>query len=477
MLKCEKCNREFCDEEVFLIDGEWMCAECAEEAGYARCQDCGEWFVAEDGYEYEGEPLCESCFNDSYAVCEDCGEVIHCDDAVAIYNRRHNVDRWVCDNCADSYPECIDCGDRFLEEAGCYDNRWWSEQFLCESCYEWNGWATCEDCGCFTQEAEEGDDGYWYCPDCIDSHRRDDEFTTHLDDEPDYDDGSAIHPYHFKPGAIIRRRMNELVTELTFGCELEVDGDYSLSSKARPTAQAIRDLTDRVYCKHDGSLNSGFEIVSHPGTLAHHMYELPWKGICSKAAKAGFRSHDAGTCGLHIHVGRAGLGSNEEERNRTIRKIVVLMNRYWDEISRFTRRTTSQLDNWAEVNYIRGYRLDADIDDRWAADRIPISNDHDHRYHAINCENEATIEFRVFRGTLKRDTIIASIQLCWNICHYAMTHDWDEIQHGTWLEMAAYKHWNELDAYLAVRGLGPVLPQTQHTNRTPSFGGTDGING
>ena len=228
--------------------------------------------------------------------------------------------------------------------------------------------------------------------------------------------------------------------------------------------------------KHDGSLSCGFEIVTHPGTLAHHMYEMPYRHIFSKCLKAGFRSHDVNSCGLHIHVGRTGLGSNEEERERTIRKVVVLMNRYWDEITRFTRRTDSQLSNWAAKNYISGYRLDATITDAWAESRIPICNTHDDRYVAINCENEATIEFRVFRGTLKRDTVIASIQLCWNICKYAMSHSWDEIQHSVWLDVAQYKHWNELDAYLAIRGLAPSAPLPQNTRRTPDFGGPDGIN-
>ena len=58
-----------------------------------------------------------------------------------------------------------------------------------------------------------------------------------------------------------------------------------------------------------------------------------------------------------------------------------------------------------------------------------------------------------------------------------MTHDWDEIQHSTWLDVAQYKHWNELDGYLALRGLAPACPAAQNTNRSPSFGGPDGIDG
>ena len=457
MAICSKCGREFADDDLFEIDDELMCEECAEAAGYARCQDCGEWFLAEEGYEFEGEPLCESCYEYDYFTCEDCGDVFRNEDIVEIHGR-NGTWGFVCQDCADNdYCRCMDCGEYFISRAGYTDT---NGDFLCEDCYTWHDWGTCEDCGCFSRDLAEGEDDCYYCPCCIDDHNRRD----------------VIHRYGFKPEAVIRKRMNELDTEFTFGVEDEVDGrDWGLSERAEPTAEEIADLTDRVYMKHDGSLNTGFEIVSHPGTLAHHLYEMPGKGICSKALKAGFRSHDAGTCGLHIHVGRAGLGNSAEERDITIRKVIVIVNRYWDELARFTRRTTSQLNQWAACNSIAGYRLDAVINDDWAADRIRTHNSHSARYVAINCENEATIEFRIFRGTLKRDTIIASLQLCWNICKYAMTHDWNEVQSGNWLDVCRYKHWNELDAYLTLRGLAPACPPAQDTGRAPSFGGADGI--
>ena len=233
MANCEKCGREFHENDLFEIDGEMICAECAEEAGYARCQDCGEWFERDDGYEYNGEPLCEGCYEYDYCTCEDCGEVILQDDAVNIYDHYRNCVSIVCDDCADNYPECIDCGRRFVEDEGYYDE---NGDFLDIRCYDYNGWATCEDCGCFTHEAEEGDDGNWYCPDCIGDHE-DGDFTTHISDSGSWDDGSAIHSYGFKPRAVIRSRANDAEPEWTAGVELEVDGsDGSLYEKSIPTA-------------------------------------------------------------------------------------------------------------------------------------------------------------------------------------------------------------------------------------------------
>ena len=278
-----------------------------------------------------------------------------------------------------------------------------------------------------------------------------------------------LFPYSHKPDPIIMRRNRETARALTFGVELECDGGDI--SKRLATTDKINALTDRIYCKKDGSLDTGFEMVSHPGTLQHHMYELPWNGVCNKAKKAGFTSHDAGTCGLHIHVGREQLGTTDEERDRTIRKCIVIMNRYWTEIIKYTRRSRMTINRWAQCNPVDGYTPTTEITDAWAERRIPTHRNNGNRYMAINCENRGTIEFRIFRGTLKRDTLIAAIQLVSNICEYAMTHTWDEIQMSTWLDVCRYRHYNENDAYLTAKNLAPACERVYNTNRTPDFNG------
>jgi len=39
-----------------------------------------------------------------------------------------------------------------------------------------------------------------------------------------------------------------------------------------------------AYCKHDGSLNDGFEIVTHPMTLDYHLHRMPWEELLEKDA-------------------------------------------------------------------------------------------------------------------------------------------------------------------------------------------------
>lgn len=469
MIICAKCGKEMDENEAININDEFYCDECVEDMGYVQCRDCGKWFLATEGYEYNGQPLCEDCYEAGYFTCEECGNVAPSDEANYVKGREY----YICDDCAESddYATCIDCGDLFRVHDGRFDE---NGDFLCDECYEWHGWITCEDCGCYVRSddaVEIGDE--WYCESCAGDYQEFDTYENECCDveRPD----RVLNHYSFKPKAVVCKRTNEADTALTAGCEIEVDGsDTRLLEIRESVCKEIKDYTDRVYMKTDGSLNNGFEIVTHPGTLAHHMYEMPYRFIFSKCLKAGFRSHDAGTCGLHIHIGRKQLGTTDTERDAAIRKVIVIVNRFWDEMVRFSRRRENQL-HWASRNYIEGYRPDTVITDEWAERRIRTCNGHESRYVAVNCGNEATIEFRIFRGTLKRDTVIASIQLCMNICQYAMTHTWDEIQHSTFLDVAQYKHFNELDAYLAVRELAPVAPLPQNTRRTPDFGGDDGI--
>ena len=292
-----------------------------------------------------------------------------------------------------------------------------------------------------------------------------------------------IHNYGYKPEPIISRRRGESEKALTLGVEVEAEfspATYDVRGVAS-AARCVADICDgRVYMKRDGSVDRGFEIVSHPATLASHMYDAHWTGILNKVSKHGMRSHDAkewgGSCGLHVHVGRAQLGRTQEERDDVIRKITVIVSRHWDAFVKFSRRNRNQLDQWAR----RPYRVNdawGDFNSDNAADCFRVTNDHFDRYWAINCENAATVEFRLFNGTLKRDTLIATLQLVHNVCLYAMAKTWEEIQQeDDFLAIATYRRYNELDTYLAARGLA-AAPETraQNTGRNPRHNGRDGI--
>ena len=298
------------------------------------------------------------------------------------------------------------------------------------------------------------------------------------------------HNYSYKPEPEIGYKNDRESREhLTFGVELECEPRND-GGNVRMDAYELSDRIDeipgsRTYCKSDGSLSNGVEIVSHPGTLAHHMYVMHWRQIQRTCEKAGFRSHDAANSGLHIHVGRAQLGSTDAERDDVTRKVQVLFALYTAELTRFSRRRRSCLEQWAPID-----RLGVTPDDirhvssgaqlaSWARARVPAyRSNHNDRYTAVNVTNSATVEIRIFRGTLKRDTLIAAIQLVSNVFEYAMAHDWADIPASTWADVAAYKPYKELTDYLVARNLltAEDVPETLPAGNRPSdFYGVDGI--
>ena len=297
-----------------------------------------------------------------------------------------------------------------------------------------------------------------------------------------------INRYSYKPEPRFGYKNDRESRErLTFGVELECEPrrDGAPKMDADELSDRIDEIAgDRVYCKSDCSLSRGLEIVTHPGTLAHHMYVMHWRQIQRTCEKAGFRSHDTDNSGLHVHVGRAQLGSTDAERDETIRKVQVLFVMYAAELTRFSRRTRSRLDQWAPFRSfgvspesIRA--TDGDTLASWAGSSVPThAYDHDDRYAAVNVLNRATVEIRIFRGTLKRDTLIAAIQLVSNVFEYAMAHDWADIPASTWADVAAYKPHKELVNYTIARGLlaAEDVPETLPAGNRPSdFYGVDGI--
>ena len=55
-------------------------------------------------------------------------------------------------------------------------------------------------------------------------------------------------------------------------------------------------------------------------TLDYHINKMSWRDILNRAVADGYRSHQAGTCGLHVHISRNALGANYEEQEATMSK-------------------------------------------------------------------------------------------------------------------------------------------------------------
>lgn len=277
-----------------------------------------------------------------------------------------------------------------------------------------------------------------------------------------------IHNYSYKPEPKFHAARNERISAATryFGVENEIS--YKNGVNRKMGNDDLSDLLDDIgagftYCKRDCSISNehGVELVTHPGTLAYNSKECHWKHLNRTAQKNGYRSHDATpSCGLHVHVNRDSLGRDAYERDDVIRKMTVMLDLHRNEVTRFTRRTARALAEWASIPHTPSFRGD-----------IPTrGGSHNSRYTALNVTNTATVEFRIFRGTLRRDTIIAALQFCNNWCDYAMSHSWDEVENSTFGEIMKTHEYNELNQYLVQRGLlAPDVPVLTPNARVCDF--------
>jgi hypothetical protein len=183
--------------------------------------------------------------------------------------------------------------------------------------------------------------------------------------------------------------------------ELEIDGAGKCGGNAQEILNLVNARSELVYCKHAGSLDEGVEIVTHPMTLAFHQERMPWKAVLDEAVSMGYRSHQAGTCGLYIHVNRTAFGETPAEQDTGIARSLYFFEKHWEELLKFSRRTPRQLERWA-ARY--GYK-----------DRPKNILDHAKkgggagRYTCVNLQNDSTVEFRIFRGILKYNTLIATL--------------------------------------------------------------------
>ena len=272
---------------------------------------------------------------------------------------------------------------------------------------------------------EDEDEEYPLCYDCYSNRAR----------------GRAIQDYCYKPTPVF---YGEGVRFL--GVELEIDGAGEHSDNAKCLLNiANGNGLEHLYCKHDGSLHDGFELVTHPMTLDYHRQEMPWSAMLTAAAQMGYSSHKAATCGLHVHVNRTAFGDTEAEQEPAIARVLYFFEKHWEKLLKFSRRTPRQLEQWA-ARY--GYK-------EQPRDILEHAKKgyHGGRYTCVNLQNYSTIEFRMFRGTLKYNTLIATLQLVDRICDTALHLSDEELKALPWTTFVSGCQAPELVRYLKERRL------------------------
>jgi len=369
---------------ITLESGEVICEECAEH--YIQCADCGEWIHEDDSTivnkHGQQQYVCEDCLNNNYIECEECGEYFYEDDMNTAYKNGWEV--YVCDQCLyDDYEQCDWCGDYEhidnIQEA--YDENG-RRIDVCDGCIE-NHFVWCDNCERYVHE-----DYYNYEQDCC----------YDCESSGDY----RVKEYHNRPRLQYYGNAPKNWKKWHgIGIELEVDDGEEQSDAIDDIQKAIGD--EFVYFNHDGSLGEyGFEIISQPSTY-EYFKKQNWKGVLDACKNNGYKSHDAETCGLHVHLSREYFGNTKEEQDRAISKLVLFYNYFYDDIITISRRRYSDAQQWAN-------KYGADYEDLTQDDAKQLVKSKDHtRYRAVNLTNTNTIEIRIMRGTLNYKSFMACI--------------------------------------------------------------------
>lgn len=360
------------------------------------CLHCGDFHDTD-------ADLCPSCASNTLVMrCHHCGTY----DLRVNLIKPHDSDHCYCTRCIEICAHvCNSCGEWYEHT---YNDGHGNN--LCHDCRA--NYDTCEGCGRYIRRHTISR----MCIRCDKESRR------------------SIHRYSFKPSPKFHGD-----GPIYIGVELEA-GDAEKDDGDECANELAHSSPDLFYLKCDGSIpNYGFELVTHPCTLDFHKSHFPWINVLTKMTAYGLLSHDApGDCGLHIHVNRNALKPN---RWLLIDWFISTEQSKWETIARRAsnrycrmKRKKAHLSLKAQYGYT------------------------DERYYAVNFCNRNTVEFRLFRGTLKHSTLIGTISLVDALVSWAkQVKIHDILTSGAWdsyiKHVQSSNRWIDAINYLKQRGL------------------------
>lgn len=374
------------------------------------CPEC-DGIYQEDActcYEYDAEGVfCELCASE-LGFCEECGDVSTDVGAVDFITgwgsrRRHTV--ILCESCADNAAlfSCAHCDERVPTREAASSHGMGLVEY-----------STCSDCGDVCGRCQ---DDLHYCEDCEESYCSD---YSHSDcGDGAYGASGLLHSYSYKPTPVFRN-LSETIpagahSRTYLGFELEVNASADLLSSCT-LSDNDGDLT---YCKEDGSVSRGFEIVSHPATLG--WWAQNWDTVETMLSALRNSGASAEDNGIHVHVSRKAFSSRSH-----LARFILMVDRNSDALIDLARRESAQ---WAQFGMARrevrhrAARRDSTDRHRFSAALMHITsgtgkgawqNEGTYalaRYCAVNLQNAKTVELRIWEGTLDSQELLAALAL------------------------------------------------------------------
>ena len=345
-----------------------------------ECPICGQIIdLINDEYVFhdDGEYYHEDCFNENFIKCDECGKIVPREETTYL----NEYDKYVCDNCLDTYYYRCDHCDSYVHQ----DNVYWGrdERPYCEDCFN-EYFTICENCDetIWRDDAYYDSDGYAYCPDCW--HNRQ----------------GIIYDYHDSSVEYIPKYLddidrNENYNEL-YGLELEIGDDYC------ETAEGLQSLmNDDVVLMHDGSVD-GYEMISMPISRQYFYKEfIPRldKGL-QYLRRNDARGHNKG--GIHIHFKQFNRGLQTANAVQILYGDVADL-KIWLAIS---QRREGSLERWASMT--NNNNTPKEILEFGYRTAMSESN-----YHgtALNYDSRTeTHELRIFNSNLRLERVIKNME-------------------------------------------------------------------
>lgn len=272
-----------------------------------------------------------------------------------------------------------------------------------------------------------------------------------------YAEHAHIQDYDYKPDDLYDMSNDASIPSL--GVELEVDSfdeddtDLDTESAASMAQMIITRGDEQVYLMSDGSLSYGFEMATYPADVYQHMnpnlfnYEPAFRNLI----KAGFRGHDAGSAGIHVHISRDFFGNNRSEQLYRASLMAYIMESNWEDFVKFSRRRYHHLDQWAKKKDAKYWYDRNDIQDKETMRKAFVDEYDMDKYVAFNINHRHTFELRIFRSTLNYTTYLATLQFVHNFAMLAKRIDLGEAQLMTFKDIIKEHSFHELNAYVESR--------------------------
>lgn len=241
-----------------------------------------------------------------------------------------------------------------------------------------------------------------------------------------------IHQFNYIPKYIKHFMPGESEdTTLLLGAEIEVGGNNNISSdndKNSTVKKCIQimngsdsDEENLIYSTHDSTVQIEFDTM--PCSLEFHKNKMNYREMFEYLDKEGYKGHDCETAGLHIHANRSYLGKSRISQELVISKILYIIEKFNDEICVIARR-----DN--DYSEFAGEKQNEDS----IVELYGKYKDKGKRA-ALNLQHKDTIEFRMFKSTLKYETFILTLEFVKDIIDYAKSVDIEEIELAKWFDL------------------------------------------